>query len=160
MREPFTNYYNSVPNIFKPWSEKSSCSEAEGLGDLLSIGQSNAKAFADIAKTVCNGTQAVVTRQTEILQRNTEDAAKFFRELSSSARSPEDSLEKQSNFAKNAISSAIANSREILEITSKCQNEAGEIIRKRVANAFSELSPEKSNTEQPAKESKKRSEAQ
>ena len=140
MQETFKNYNESISNSFKSWADKAPFGDGYGWDRFVAANKSNAKALADVAQAISEGGQALARRQAEIIQRTADDIVKFFKE-SANAKSPEACIAKQADFAKSSVDSAINNSRELVEISSKLNSEARDIIGKRVANAISELTP-------------------
>jgi len=104
----------------------------------VALNKANTKALADLAQAISEGGQALARKQAEIIQKNAEEITKYFKDATS-LRSPEAGIAKHADFTKSAVDSAIANSSELLEISNKCNNEAREIITKRVSSVITEL---------------------
>lgn len=101
----------------------------------------NAKAFSDAAKAASDGFQVIANRQASLIQKQAEEAQKFFSSFSS-AKSPENALEQITKAAKSNAESALDNSKELFEVASKSASEAAEILTKRLSAALSECSAE------------------
>ncbi|PIR39771.1 MAG: hypothetical protein COV35_00785 [Alphaproteobacteria bacterium CG11_big_fil_rev_8_21_14_0_20_39_49] len=108
-------------------------------------GQSNAKAFSEITKSIFDGVQELSSRQLEIAQKNAEIASKFFQDVAFSSNNIEDKVAKQADFAKSSFDSAISNSKELFDTAVKSGSQTGEIINKKVAEAFSEVTKKSAN---------------
>ena len=111
-----------------------------GLDQAIAASRLNAKAFSDATKAAAEGAQALSRRQAEIFQNAAEEASNFWKEAGTPEKNPEANVAKQTEFAKKSIESAIANSKELLEMANKSNTEAGEIISKRVSAALNEFS--------------------
>ena len=119
----------------------------------FSLSRRNAEAFTAANQTVTEGIQKAVKRQTEIAQRNIEDALSFVREVTGS-KSPEASAAKQAQFVKKATEELVSNAREIMEIVSKSNTQASEVLSKRFNQAISEISDIAGQAPKAAKSSK------
>jgi len=104
----------------------------------ISAGRQNAKAFGDAAKAASDGFQLIANRQAALVQKQAEEASKFFSSFSS-AKNPESALEQLTKAAKANTESTIASSKELFEVASKSASEATEILSKRLSAALSEL---------------------
>lgn len=107
----------------------------------VASGRQNAKAFGDAAKAAADGFQLIANRQAALIQKQSEEASKFFSSFAS-AKSPENALEQITKAAKANAESAIANSSEIFEVASKSAKEAAKIITDRISAAISECTAE------------------
>jgi len=118
----------------------------------FSLGRRNAEALTAANQAVVDGAQKVVKRQTEIAQRNIEDALSFVREVTG-AKSPEASAQKQAQFAQKAAEEFVSNAREIMELVSKSSTQASEVLSQRFNQVISEIS-DIAGTPAPKKSSK------
>lgn len=121
----------------------------------VASGRQNAKAFGDAAKAAADGFQLIANRQASLLQKQAEEAQKFFSGFSS-AKSPENALEQLTKAAKANAESAMANSKELFEVASKSASEAAEILNRRLSDVISECN---SNVCSPASEKQKKNAA-
>ena len=160
MQESLKNYNDSLSNAFKSWTEKPSFPENFGWDKVVAANKSNAKAFADVVQALSEGGQALARRQAEIVQKSAEEVTRFLREASS-VKTHEAGIAKHADFAKASVDSALANSCELIEISSKLGNEARDIIGKRVSGAISEFAANCGScaSSEPTKENKRKSEA-
>lgn len=91
------------------------------------------------ANQICyEGVQAVAQRQAEIVRKSLEDCSRVMQEMAKPG-DMEDKLARQTDVAKDAYESSIANMRELAELSVKSNSEAAELLNKRVAEAFDEL---------------------
>ena len=142
---------NPFSDIFNAWtSAVPAVSDAFDFNKAIEAGRQNAKAFSDAAKAASEGAQAVSRRQAEILQKNAEEASKFWKNVNTSGKTPEAGITAQAEYTKQSFESAVANSKEILEMAAKSNAEASDILAKRLSAALSELSE---NTSSPKKKS-------
>jgi len=143
-----TNPFSTLFNVF---SENNPFAESCSWDKFTTANKQNTKAFSDAAKAISDGAQVFSRRQSEIFQRSAEEASKLFKNATlSSTKNPQENIAQQADFAKNSIESAISNSRELYEITTKYSSEASEIISKRVSDVLSKLAV---NTNTPSKQS-------
>jgi phasin family protein len=98
----------------------------------------NLEALTAANQLAVQGMQAVTKRQAEILKQTLEQTALAMREVMG-AGSPEDKAARQTDLAKEAFERAIANMRELAEMVAKAQNEANEVITKRVTESLDEM---------------------
>jgi phasin family protein len=98
----------------------------------------NLEALAAANNLAVQGFQAVTKRQAEILKQTLEQTSQAMREVMA-AGSPEDKAARQTELAKEAFERAIANMRELAEMVTKAQNEANEVITRRVTESLDEI---------------------
>jgi len=99
----------------------------------------NLEAFSNANRLAIAGVQALAQRQAEIL-RSAIDEARTGAEQLASAGSPEDRMAKQAEFAKHAYETAVANMRELTDLTTKANNEAIELLSSRFVESLDEVS--------------------
>ena len=80
----------------------------------------NIEALAEANRVAFEGWQALIRRQSEILQEAMADA------------SQEDALKRRADLAKDRFESALNNMRELAEMATKSQKDAFDVVRKRV----------------------------
>jgi len=107
--------------------------------DAFNAGRRNVEALTAANQAVAEGAQAVIRRQVEIAQSNAEGALNLMKEVYSS-KSPEVSMAKQAEFAKQVFESSLANTRELIEMASKSGAEAADILSKQFVNSVEEIS--------------------
>lgn len=128
---------NPFLDMFKSFSDEAK------FGDLGVFSQANAEYFSAVvkknfeaateaAKAAADGAQAVAQRAAQIAQDNAKSASELFRDLAVSAKSPEATISRQASYFEDSWNSAVANSKEIIEICSKANNEAFEALNKAV----------------------------
>jgi phasin family protein len=132
-----SNSNNPFAEALKVWGFDK-YSEHFSFDKAVAAGRQNAKAFGDAAKAASDGFQLIANRQAALIQKQAEEASKFFSSFSS-AKSPESALEQITKAAKSNTESAIASSKEVFEVVSKSASEATEILSKRLSSALSEI---------------------
>jgi phasin family protein len=98
----------------------------------------NVEAFTAANRIAVEGTQAVLRRQAELVREAIEELSSVSKEFTA-AGSPEDKLLKQTELAKSAFETAIANVRELSGLVQKASDEAVSVISKRVVDNFDEM---------------------
>jgi len=98
----------------------------------------NVEAFTAANRIAVEGTQAVLRRQAELMREAIEELSSVSKEFTA-AGSAEDKLVKQTELAKVAFESAIANIRELTSLAQKAGDEAVSVISKRVVDNFDEV---------------------
>ena len=98
----------------------------------------NVEALTAANRIAVEGTQAVLRRQAELVREVMEELSSVSKEFTT-AGSPEDKLVKQTELAKAAFESAIANVRELQGLVQKASDEAVSVISKRVVDNFDEV---------------------
>lgn len=106
--------------------------------DFMAVQKKNLEVMTAANRIALEGMQALARRQAEIVRQSTEEFGKAARELTDS-KSFEDSLAKQADMVKDAYEQALANVRELTEMTVKSQSEAAELINARVTEGFDEF---------------------
>jgi phasin family protein len=106
--------------------------------DFMAVQKKNLEVMTAANRIALEGMQALARRQAEIVRQSTEEFGKAARELTDS-KSIEDSLAKQADMVKDAYEQALANVRELTEMTVKSQSEAAELINARVTEGFDEF---------------------
>ncbi len=128
-----------ICNTFKAWGENNPLAGNSGWSKIMDINKANAKALAEAGKTIAEGMQALAQRNVEIMQKNTGEANRFLKDVSSSVKKPGDNVARQADYAKHYLESALFDSREIFEITTRYNNEATDIINNRFSAALADL---------------------
>ena len=98
----------------------------------------NLEALTAANQLAIEGMQAVARRQTEILRQVMEEATSAMKDVMT-AGSPEDKASRQTDIAKEALSRAVSNMRELAEMVAKSNNEAFDVINRRVSDSLDEL---------------------
>ncbi len=98
----------------------------------------NVEAFTAANRIAVEGTQAVLRRQAELVREAIEELSSVSKEFTA-AGSAEDKLLKQTELAKAAFETALANVRELAGLVQKASDEAVSVISKRVVDNFDEV---------------------
>ena len=105
---------------------------------VLDAQRKNIEAISVANRLAFEGFQAVAQRQAEIVRKSVEDAASVVTQMTTVGK-PEETLAKQADLVKQGYQQAIANGRELLEMSAKSNGEAVEVINKRVTESLDEL---------------------
>ena len=105
---------------------------------LMEAHRKNIEALTEANRVAFEGAQAMARRQTEIVREAMDEAAKAMTQVQG-AGSNEERVAKQTEIAKNAFETAVKHARELAEMSAKSQNEALELLNKRVAESFDEM---------------------
>lgn len=105
---------------------------------LMDTYRKNIEAVSQANRVAFEGAQAVAQRQGEIMRQAMEEAVQAMQQGGNSS-SPDQQLAKQSEIAKKAFESGLKNARELAEMSAKSNQEAMELINKRMAESFDEL---------------------
>lgn len=105
---------------------------------LVEAQRKNIEALSHANRVAFEGMQAVAQRQGEILRETMDEGAKTMRDVNA-ASAPEERAAKQAEVAKQTFETAVKNMRELAELSAKSQNEAIELINKRVSESFDEM---------------------
>jgi phasin family protein len=98
----------------------------------------NVEAFTAANRIAVEGTQAVLRRQAELVREAIEELSSVSKEFTA-AGSAEDKFLKQTELAKTAFETALANVRELSGLVQKASDEAVSVISKRVVDNFEEV---------------------
>ena len=98
----------------------------------------NLEALTAANQLAVEGMQAIARRQAEIFRQVMEEGSAAMKDVMG-AGSPEDKAARQTELTKEAFKRAIGNMRELAEMVAKSQNEAFEVINKRVTDSLDEL---------------------
>ena len=108
------------------------------MNEIMASQRKNIEAFTKSVQTATEGAAAVARRQAEILGAALEQAKSMMREMTVPG-SPKETVAKQTEFAKKAFETAIANARELAAMVETANREAFEIIRKRTSETLDEI---------------------
>jgi phasin family protein len=98
----------------------------------------NIEAFTAANQAALEGLQSLAKRQAEMVRQSVDEANKAMKELFA-AGSPEEKAARQADLTKAAFERAIANTRELTQLVARSQNEAIDVINKRVAEGLDEV---------------------
>jgi len=105
---------------------------------VLATQRKNIEALTKANQLAIEGLQTVARRQAEIIRAGFEEASAMAREMFQQ-HSPGDRVTKQTDAAKTALEKAFGNARELSEIVTKAQQEAFEVINKRLTEGLDEV---------------------
>jgi phasin family protein len=108
------------------------------LEKLAAAQRKNVEALTSANQLAAEGFQAIARRQAEILRQTLEQAGSTMRDLMDQS-APEDRMAKQTELAKTAFETALANMRELAEMVTKANSEAFDVINRRVSESLDEL---------------------
>lgn len=109
------------------------------MGSVVSMGKRNVEACTSAAQCVTEGMQTVARRQAELARQSVEKVLKTTKDMMSGG-SPEINTAKQAEFAKAMIEQCMSNLREVSELCTKSGFEAFDVLNKRAAESFEEIS--------------------
>jgi phasin family protein len=98
----------------------------------------NLEALAQANKVAFEGAQAVFKRQAEIMKQAMEEMQSVFKDISV-AGEPQDKVAKQTDLVKDGVEKALANMRELAEMSGKSNTEAFEMIQSRFTESLEEV---------------------
>jgi len=106
---------------------------------VLATQRKNIEALTKANQLAIEGLQTVARRQAEILRAGFEEAQAVARDMFQGKATSEDRVAKQTEATKAALEKAFGNARELSEIVGKAQQEAFEIINKRMTESLDEV---------------------
>jgi phasin family protein len=98
----------------------------------------NIEALQAANQLAIEGAQAVLRRQTEIVRKLVDESTATLKDMLT-AGAPEEKIAQQTDVVKKTFESALANLRELAEMVAKSNNEAADILVKRVGEGLTEL---------------------
>lgn len=105
---------------------------------MLASQRKNIEALTSANKLAFEGVQAVMRRQMEIVRQSVEEAVGAAKTVTE-AGSPQDKAAAQTELVKEAFERTISNMRELVEMMSKSNSEAFELLNKRFAQTMDEF---------------------
>jgi phasin family protein len=134
---------NPFSDAFKAFTDFSAFSTAQkpaafDVNAFVSAQRRNVEAFSAVNQVIAESVQAVLRRQAEILQANASDVIQLVKDVTSSS-CPENARETHTAFAKNALETAIANTRELAQMVSKSNIEVIDVIGKKLSENANEV---------------------
>lgn len=108
------------------------------VDSIVSSQKKNIEALNAANKMVFDGFQTIVKRQAEILRQTVEDTSALSSRLTS-VDSPGDHFVRQTELAKSALETNLANARELVEMMTKSQNEVLNLLSARVSQSMDEM---------------------
>lgn len=138
----------NFPDLSKFGGEAMRAGQALDLGAFVEAQRRNVEALARANQVATEGLQALAHRQGEMLRQGLEQANQAMRALMT-AGSPEEKAAQQAEIARAGFERAIANARELSEIATRAQTEAGDVIARRLADGMSEIKTNIESTKKP-----------
>ena len=105
---------------------------------LMDVQRKNFQAFTEAQQLAVENLQAVAQRQTEIFSQLVEDNSKMAKEMMAEG-TPEDKVAKQADLVKKSYEKSIQEAQTIADMVSKSNQQASEIINKRVSASLNEI---------------------
>ena len=109
-----------------------------GFETIVAAQRKNIEALTAANQAAFEGVQAVFQRQAEVARSSVEEMTKATTDLWAAA-SPEEKAAKQADLVKKSYESAIANVREAIDMLSRSNTQAIDLINKRVGESLDEL---------------------
>ncbi len=107
--------------------------------EVMASQQKNISALTEANQRLVEGAQAVVQQQSQIMSRAMSELSAASQELMQEG-DVQANAQKRFDLAKTSFESAVTNMKELAEVAGQSNSEAMEIINKRAAEAFSEIS--------------------
>lgn len=98
----------------------------------------NLEAMTEANRVAIEGAQALAQRQVEIMRQTVDEATKAITELAKPGK-PEEKLAAQTALVKEAYEMALANVRELTEMSAKSNSEAADVLTHRFADGLDEI---------------------
>jgi phasin family protein len=140
---------NPYNDMMKMWSQfkmpsldnlpKMGQMPAMDMNSVVSNAKRNVEACSSAAQCVTEGAQTVARRQAELARASVEKLLKTTKDMLVNG-SPEINTSKQAEFAKAMIEQCMSNLREVSELCTKSGFEAFDVLNKRAAESFEEIS--------------------
>jgi phasin family protein len=105
---------------------------------LMATQRKNLEAFTQANQLAADGFQALAKKHAELMRAAVDEMSALVREWTETA-APEQKLEKQAEFAKEALAKGMSNTRELIELARKSQTEAFEVLSKRFKESLDEM---------------------
>lgn len=105
---------------------------------MLASQRKNIEALAAANRLAFEGVQAVMRRQMEIMRQSVEEAVGAAKSMTE-ANSPQDKAAAQTELVKDTFERTLSNMRELVEMMSKSNNEAFDLLNKRFAQTMDEV---------------------
>ena len=105
---------------------------------LMATQRKNLEAFTQANQLAVAGFQALAKMQVELTRAAMDQASTLVRDWAETS-APEVKLQKQAEFAKQALEKGVSNTRELVELASKTQTEAFDVLNKRFTESVDEM---------------------
>jgi len=100
--------------------------------------QKNMEAMTRSWQAVAGGASEIAAKQREIFEAAVKDVTEMAKSYKPGG-SPQEVIEKQTEFAKKAMEAAIANTRDIVDLVQKSSTEAFKIVQDRMKESYDEI---------------------
>lgn len=138
---------NMYADMMKMWNQQMKSPMQMGMppvpsmamDEVVAMGKRNMEACSEAASCVTEGIQTIARRQAELARASVEKMLKTSKDMLVNG-SPEINTAKQAEFAKTMIEQSMSNLREMSELCAKSSFEAFDVLNKRAAEHFEELS--------------------
>ena len=100
--------------------------------------QRTAEILSDMGKKSMASMQAIMQRQTEMVRENMKETTSFISQVMQ-AGTPEEKMACQNEFAKQSFERAMSNSRELVDMMTKANQEAAETVSSHMGEMMTEV---------------------
>jgi phasin family protein len=138
MANPGNPFGGFDPRSFMDMGKLGATPPSFDMGALVEAQRRNLEALTRANQVAAEGMQALAQRHAEMLRQGLDQAGQALRALMA-AGSPEDKAAQQADIARDGFEQAMANARELVEIATRAQSEAGDVLAQRVASSLTEL---------------------
>ena len=108
------------------------------MGALMAVSKRNMEVMSEVNKLTTESFQAVARRQAEIMRDSMAELQTTMKDMMAN-RSAEGMPQRQAEMAKKSFEAAIANARELAEMSSRANTEAMDLINKRFTESMEEM---------------------
>lgn len=108
------------------------------IEDFIASQQKNYDAFTKATQLAAESLSLVINRQAELARKAAEDSSNTVRQLFNGA-APQEKLALQADFVKDSFEKGVASLREVSDLLVKANNEATDVIAKRVTEGLAEI---------------------
>jgi phasin family protein len=108
------------------------------MQDFMDLQRKNIQAFGEAQQLAMENIQAVAQKQTEFISQIVEENSKLATEIMADG-SPEDKVARQADLVKKSYEKSMINAQKIAEMVSNCNQQASDIISKRISCSLGEM---------------------
>lgn len=134
-KNPFTDFFSQ--NDFSKLFENYQAIPFDMKG-FLETQRKNIQALSEANQLAMEGLQAIAQRQTEILSQIVEDNSSLAKEIMNEG-TPEEKMAKNAKLFKTVYQRTVSNMKELSEIINKSNQDASNVINKRVTATMNEI---------------------
>ncbi|MCC8428369.1 TIGR01841 family phasin [Reyranella aquatilis] len=128
--QPFTDMFKKLGEQLKV--------PAFDVSKIMEHHQKNLDAMTRSWQAVAGGASEIAAKQREIFEAAVKDVTEMAKSYKPGG-SPQEVIEKQTEFAKKAMEAAIANTKDIAELVQKSSTEAFKIVQERMKESYEEI---------------------